>query len=104
MAWRTLRALAYLISSIAAGVAGLVWVLLCTVVVSGLAVTQAGGPVFLGAAWGSRRLAGLERRRAGWVLDAAIGSPYVSARARTLRARVAAVAGQPATWRDLAWF
>jgi signal transduction histidine kinase len=45
----------------------------------------------------------LARRRAGWVLGHPIPSPYVPTTAGTLGRRVAAVAGQPATWRDLAW-
>lgn len=97
------RALGYLASGVPAGVVGLVWTLAATLVVGLLAVTHLGGPAFLGAAWVTRRLATLERRRAGWVLDRPITSPYVPVTADTVGRRVAAVAGQPATWRDVAW-
>ncbi|MFB9179052.1 sensor histidine kinase [Dactylosporangium sucinum] len=103
MLLRTVKALAYLVSGLAAGVAGLVWGVLGTLVTAVLSVTQLGAPAFLGAAWVTRRLAGLERRRAGWVLGAPIGSPYVPVRGHSLRQRVLATAAQPATWRDLAW-
>jgi len=99
----TARALAYLASGLAAGVAGLIWSLAATLGVGLLAVTQLGGPAFLGAAWVTRRLAAVERRRAGWVLGRPIGSPYAPAAGGTIRQRAAAIGRQPATWRDLAW-
>ncbi|MET7397497.1 sensor domain-containing protein [Dactylosporangium sp. NPDC005572] len=103
MLLRTVKALAYLAGGLVAGVAGLVWAVVSTLVTAVLSVTQLGAPVFLGATWVTRRFAGLERRRAGWVLGAPIGSPYVPVRGRSLRERVLATAAQPATWRDLAW-
>jgi signal transduction histidine kinase len=104
MAKATARALAYLVSSLAAGAAGLAWTLAATLGVGLLAVTQLGGPAFLGAAWVTRRFASVERRRAGWLLGRAIGTPYVpAAPGDPIRRRIATVAGQPATWRDLAW-
>jgi len=101
---RTARSLAYLVTSLVAGPAGFVWTLVTTLLMAIGAVTALGAPVFLGITWLDRRLAGLERRRAGWVLGAPIPSPYtpVSAAARLARARQVAV--QPATWRDMAWF
>jgi signal transduction histidine kinase len=99
----TARALAYLATGIPAGATGAAWTLAATVAVGLLAVTQLGGPAFLGATWVTRRLAAVERWRAGWVLGKPIGSPYVPATGETIRQRVAAVAGQPATWRDSAW-
>ncbi|MEU4420786.1 sensor domain-containing protein [Actinoplanes sp. NPDC024001] len=99
----TLRALAYLATGPVAGAAGLLWSLAATLGVTLLAITQAGGPAFLGAAWLTRRLAGLERRRAGWVLGEPIPSPYLPSPDGPLSRRVAAVGTQPATWRDLAW-
>ncbi|UWZ59693.1 sensor histidine kinase [Dactylosporangium aurantiacum] len=107
----SVRPLAYLATAPIAGVVGFVWSLAATVVVTVLAVTQLGGPAFLGAAWVTRALASVERRRAGWVLGAPIAAPYVPATGAagvdgwpaTWRSRVAGVAAQPATWRDLAW-
>ncbi|GAB3855533.1 sensor histidine kinase [Dactylosporangium cerinum] len=99
----TLRALAYLLTGLVAGVAGLLWSLAATAVVAVLSVTQLGGPTFLAASWVTRRLAGLERHRAGWQLGAPIETPYVPITGDTIRRRVTAVAAQPATWRDLAW-
>jgi signal transduction histidine kinase len=103
MLQRTARALTYLVTSLPAGVLGLLWSLAATVVVALTSITHLGGPAFLGAAWVARRLAASERRRAGWVLGAPIAAPYVPARGRTVGDRVRAVAVQPATWRDLVW-
>ncbi|MEV4117811.1 sensor histidine kinase [Micromonospora sp. NPDC049645] len=99
----TASALGYLVSSLVAGLVGLAWVLASTLGVGLLAITQLGGPAFLGAAWVTRRLADVERRRARWVLGAAIATPYLSTDGGTVRQRIGAVAAQPATWRDLAW-
>jgi signal transduction histidine kinase len=99
----TVRALAYLISGLAAGVIGLAWSLAATLGVGLISITQLGGPAFLGAAWVTRLLASVERRRAGWVLGEPIPAPYVPFTAGPVRRRVAAVGAQPATWRDLAW-
>ncbi|TQJ19985.1 signal transduction histidine kinase [Micromonospora sp. A202] len=99
----TVSALAYLASSLVAGVVGLSWAVVSTLGVSLLAITQLGGPAFLGAAWVTRRLADLERQRARWILGAAIAVPYLSIEGGTVRQRVSRVAVQPATWRDLAW-
>lgn len=99
----TSSALAYLLSSIVAGIVGFGWSLASTVGVGLLSITQLGGPAFLGATWVTRQLADLERRRAGWVLGSAIAAPYLPIEGATVRQRVRAVAVQPATWRDLAW-
>ncbi|MEU1396272.1 sensor domain-containing protein [Micromonospora zamorensis] len=99
----TARALAYLVSGVIVGVASFAWSLAAVIGVALLAITQLGGPAFLGAVWLNRTLAGLERRRASWVLGAAIPAPYLPGTAGTIRQRVAAVGVQPATWRDLAW-
>jgi signal transduction histidine kinase len=98
----TLRALAYLLTGVLAGAAGLLWSLTASVTVTVLSVTQLGGPWFLAASWVTRRLAGLERHRAGWVTGSPVEAPYVPVTG-TVRSRVVAVAAQPATWRDLAW-
>ena len=103
MLLRTARALAYLVTSLASGVVGFLWSLAATLVVTLTSITHLGGPAFLGAAWVTRRLAGAERRRAGWVLGTPIGSPYVAGHGRTVGENVRAVAAQPATWRDLVW-
>jgi signal transduction histidine kinase len=97
------RAVAYLVCGHVVGVVGLFWSFVAVVGVGLLGITQLGGPAFLGAAWVTRRFATVERRRARWVLGAPIESPYLPVPAGTVRQRVAAVAVQPATWRDLAW-
>jgi signal transduction histidine kinase len=103
MAKPTVRALAYLVSGLAAGAVGFAWTLTAAIGVGLLAVTQLGGPAFLGAAWVTRRLATVERHRAGWVQGTMIESPYAPAGGDTIRQRVTAIASQPATWRDVAW-
>ncbi|GAA5197286.1 hypothetical protein GCM10023322_68180 [Rugosimonospora acidiphila] len=97
------RALAYVATGLFAGVLGFVWSVAATLAVVLTSVTHLGGHVFLGVAWVTRRFAGVERRRAGWVLGAPIAAPYVPVSGDRVRKRVGAVAGQPATWRDLAW-
>jgi len=97
------RRLAYLITGLPAGVLAFAWSLASTLAVALLSITQLGGPAFLGAAWVTRRLAGLERRRAGWILGAPIATPYLPVERGSVGARVAGYAVQPATWRDLTW-
>ncbi|MFE9694419.1 sensor histidine kinase [Micromonospora sp. NPDC005806] len=99
----TARSLAYLAAGILAGAAGFVWTVAALVTVGLLSVTQLGGPAFLGAAWVTRRIATVERHRVGWVLGRPLDEPYEPAAPGAVRDRIAAVARQPATWRDLAW-
>jgi signal transduction histidine kinase len=96
-------ALGYLVTGPFAGVLGFAWTLAAAIVVTLVSITHLGGPAFLGAARVTRILAGLERRRAGWVLGAPISTPYVPAAGDTMGRKVGAVAAQPATWCDLAW-
>ncbi|MGW5667157.1 sensor histidine kinase [Micromonospora sp. NPDC003776] len=103
MTTATARSLGYLAAGILAGAAGFAWTVAALLAVGLLAVTQLGGPAFLGAAWVTRRLAAVERRRVGWVLGRPLDEPYEPAAPGTVRERVAQVARQPATWRDLAW-
>ena len=100
---RTGRALAFLVTGMVLGPVGFAWSLAATLVVLLTSITHLGGHAFLGAAWITRRFAGLERRRAGWVLGAPVAAPYVPVSGSKLRERVGSVAGQPATWRDVAW-
>ena len=101
---RTARSLAYLVTSLVAGPAGFAWTLVTTLLMAIGSVTALGAPVFLAITWLDRYLAGLERRRAGWVLGTPIPSPYTPVSAATRSARARQVAVQPATWRDMAWF
>ncbi|MCW3816466.1 sensor domain-containing protein [Micromonospora sp. DR5-3] len=100
---RSGAALAYLATGPLAGAAGFAWSLAATLVVVLLSVTHLGGPAFLGAARVTRTFAGVERRRASWVLGTPIPAPYVPVTGDTIKRRVVAVAAQPATWRDVAW-
>ncbi|MFI5890738.1 sensor histidine kinase [Actinoplanes sp. NPDC051513] len=100
---RTGRALAYLATGLPAGAVGLAWSLVAALGTTLTSFTHLGGHAFLGAAWVTRLLAGLERRRAGWVLGTPIETPYLPITGDRLRERVASAARQPASWRDLAW-
>lgn len=99
---RTGRALAYLVTSLIAGPAGFLWTLVTRLVMAVGAATALATPIFLSVTWLDRRLATVERRRAGWVLGTPIPSPYLPI-ADSGRARARQVAAQPATWRDMAW-
>jgi signal transduction histidine kinase len=61
-----------------------------------------GIPLFFVAVWLTRRLADLQRRRAGTVLGEPVTSPYPALPTGVL-ARSGALIRDPATWRDLAW-
>jgi signal transduction histidine kinase len=95
--------LGYLFTGTVTGALALVWCLAASLVTVLTSITHLGGHAFLGAAWVTRRFAGLERRRAGWVLGSPIAAPYVPVIGERVRERVASVARQPATWRDLIW-
>ena len=99
----TARSLASLAAGLLAGAAGFAWAVTALLAVGLLAVTQLGGPAFLSAAWVTRRLATAERHRVGWVLGRPLDQRYSLPAPGTVRERVARVARQPATWRDLAW-
>ncbi|MEU5943183.1 sensor domain-containing protein [Micromonospora sp. NPDC047548] len=100
---QTGRALGYLLTSLLAGVTGFAWSLASTLAVGVISITRLGGPAFLGATWVTRRLAAIERHRAGWLLGAPIGSPYLPVKDGPVLQRIRSIAVQPATWRDLAW-
>lgn len=97
------RSLAYMVGTMLMGPVGLIWSLASTITVGITSLTHLGGPVFLGASWVTRRIANFERRRAALVLNAPIEAPYLPVRGDTIGRRVASVAVQPATWRDMAW-
>ncbi len=58
--------------------------------------------LFAAAVWATRRLAGLQRRRAAAVLDTAVPAPYRPLPAGAL-ARLRLIVGEAATWYDFAW-
>ncbi len=99
----TVRSLAYLVGTLFMGPVGLAWSIASTITVSITSLTHLGGPVFLSASWVTRHIANRERRRAALLLGAPIESPYLPVSGDTIGRRVASVAVQPATWRDMAW-
>lgn len=103
MVERTVRSLRYLLLGLAAGVGALVTVVAGVTGCAVLAVTHLGAPAFLATTAVARRLAGLERRRAGLVLPDAVPAPYPLTEAGTVLARARQRAAHPATWRDAAW-
>jgi signal transduction histidine kinase len=103
MVRRTARALAYVATGLWMGIGAFAWCVATTAIVAIVAITHLGLPAFLVLTAGTRRLAGWERRRAGWYLGRAILIPHRPVAATTLAGRAAQVAAQPATWRDLAW-
>jgi signal transduction histidine kinase len=100
---RTARGLAYLLLSVLIGPIAFFWALISTLVSALLSITYLGPPVFIPITWLTRRIAGLERRRAGWVLGPEIDTPYEPVSARNPWTRGRAIARQAATWRDLSW-
>ncbi|MDT7728270.1 MAG: hypothetical protein QOI21_4846 [Actinomycetota bacterium] len=100
---RAARALAHLLAAVVLGPATFMWALFTTLASGLLSFTYLGPPAFLAATWVSRRIAHLERWRAGGLLGTAIPDPYESSARRNPWVRGRAVAREPATWRDLAW-
>ncbi|MEU4806970.1 sensor domain-containing protein [Actinosynnema sp. NPDC023587] len=97
------RGLAHLLAGLVIGPASFLWALATTLATALLSFTYLGPPMFLSVTWVSRRIARLERRRAGWVLGRVIGDPYEPVTGRNPWTRGRAVIREPATWRDLAW-
>lgn len=98
------RAVLHLLTSVVVGPFAFAWALATTLVSGLLSFTYLAPPVFLGATWVTRRVAALERLRAGWVLGRRIEAPYGPAPGTHLWRRGRALVREPATWRDLAWF
>ena len=103
MLGRTVRGLASLFAGVLIGPVALLWVVVTTVISGLLSITYLGPPVFVPVTWITRRVAGLERLRAGWVLGRRIAPPYETVSTRNPWTRGRMLAQQAATWRDLAW-
>jgi signal transduction histidine kinase len=100
---RSVKGLAYLLVSVFLGPATFLWSLITTLAGGVLSLTYLGPPVFYLVTWGTRRIAWLERMRAGVVLGRTVPSPYVAVTGANVWARGRDTARQPATWRDLSW-
>jgi signal transduction histidine kinase len=94
--------LGQLVVGAAIGIAGPVLLALMLVSVPATLAAGLGILLFVGVVWVTRRLADLQRRRAGAVLGEPVASPYAPL-PRGLLARTRVLLGDPATWRDLAW-
>lgn len=103
MVRRAGRAVAHLVTSVVAGPFVFAWALATTLVSGLLSFTYLAPPVFLGATWVTRRVATVERLRAGLVLGRRVEAPYGPAPRTHLWRRGRALVREPATWRDLAW-
>ncbi|KOX11869.1 histidine kinase [Saccharothrix sp. NRRL B-16348] len=95
--------MAHLAAGLVIGPASFVWAVVTTLASGLLSFTYLGPPVFLVVTWVSRRIARLERWRAGWVLRRAIGDPYGPVTGANPWTRGRSVIREPGTWRDLAW-
>ncbi|HEY3506095.1 MAG TPA: sensor histidine kinase [Actinocatenispora sp.] len=102
-AGRTARSLGYLACAVPVAVPALAWCVVSVVLVLLLALTRLGPRAFLASSFLARSLAGLERRRAGWLLRRPVASPYAALTAPTPGGRARELLGRPATWRDAAW-
>jgi signal transduction histidine kinase len=100
---RAARGLAHLLAGLVIGPASFLWAVVTTLATGVLSFTYLGPPVFLAVTWVSRRIARLERLRAGWALGRAIGDPHEPVTGTNPWTRGRAVIREPATWRDLAW-
>jgi signal transduction histidine kinase len=100
---RAARELAYLLAGVLIGPATFLWALITTLASGLLSVTYLGPPVFLVLTWVTRRLAGLERWRAGALLGRPVPVPYEPATRANPWASGRALTREPATWRDLTW-
>lgn len=96
------RLLASALAACVLAVVGLALLLLVAVATL-LIPVWVGLPLLLGAVALLRGFAGLHRARAAALLGLEVERPYRPAQGGGWIARVKAVAGDPATWRDLAW-
>jgi signal transduction histidine kinase len=97
------RDLAYLsLGLLTSLLAAAAWIGGVAVTVS-LAVFVVGIPAFLASAFAFRIVADLDRRNAARILGRPVLAAYRDHARRSIWARVAAVAGDPQTWRDLGW-
>jgi signal transduction histidine kinase len=74
-----------------------------TVVMLGLSWTWVVLPVLVGAVWATRAMANVHRSWAGRLLGAPIEQPYRPRPPGSWLTALRSAAGDPATWRDLAW-
>jgi Putative sensor len=100
---RAARDLAHLLAGVLIGPATFMWVLFTTLASGLLSVTYLGSPVFLAVTWVTRRIAHLERLRAGALLGRPIPDPYEPWAGANPWARGRDLLRRPTTWRDLAW-
>jgi signal transduction histidine kinase len=100
---RAARDLAHLLAGVVIGPATFMWVLFTTLASGLLSVTYLGSPVFLAVTWVTRRIAHLERLRAGALLGRPIPDPYEPWAGANPWARGRDLLRRPTTWRDLAW-
>ncbi|GAB3005974.1 sensor histidine kinase [Saccharothrix stipae] len=100
---RAARGLAHLLAGLLIGPASFLWAVLTTLATGVLSFTFLGPPVFLAVTWVSRRIARLERWRAGWALGRVVDDPYEPVTGTNPWTRGRVVLREPATWRDLAW-
>jgi Putative sensor len=96
------RDFAYLALGLPIGIVSFTLAVTGLVLAAGLAITLLGLPVLLATLVGLRWIGGLERRRAGWVLDLPVRTPERRA-AGSLWQRTRTIATDPASWRATAW-
>jgi signal transduction histidine kinase len=99
----TWRELAYLLLGGAMSVVAFAEVVGLVTVGLTLLITLVGVPIFLLKAHLERWLAGIERRRAGFLLRERIEGRYRSTSGTGFWRRVRVVAADPQTWRDFLW-
>ena len=100
---RIARDAAYLTAGLATSIIAMaVWVTAVTLTLT-LAVFIVGIPVFIGAALAFRWAAGLDRRAAAIVDRRRLHARYRDHRGERLLVRLRTTAGDPRTWKDLAW-
>src|SRR4051794_28002170 len=98
----TWRGNVYLVVSFFVGLATFTFLVTAISLGVGLLIVWVGVPILLGTLWATRRLAAVERRRAGWLLAEPIPSAYLPPGPGIL-GRLRAVLSDAATWKDLLW-
>src|SRR3954470_16983821 len=100
---RTWRSTVYLILTLPIGIVTLTWFVTMLSLGVGMLIIWVGVPILVATFASTRGFAGLERRRAGWLLGEPIPAPYLPRQRRGLLGALRSAIADAAVWKDLLW-